>query len=390
MNSKVVFIQLNPTMGPYFLLRTEMTKHTRILLVGFATIAAIAKISAEDMPKTEGEIFDLDPREVYTQKLERPDLVFKVDSPRLAYFEPPELPRGELILALDFIDRYRDAPVPGSLKWAALINFPWVDGYERRHIQWLCLYLWNDTIFGYNPTAEYDREMRFVFPVPFEKREDRGELFSMAQQYVEQISPADVEVIYLEDIYGPQEISTDPETGEISFTGQDYTGEVEYIDIPPGRIEGWRLFDKGKPDLELVTMPYQFLEDPNETPTESGAMGPSEQFKEDNSFWNKHFSFKFERVEDPYKVARELLKPRWSCKAELHYEKDVLFFRDVNHKAEVLLFNIGTSIWAYHKRYGVWRTKATTTMLADGRGSDMITYPGIEKPKRVLLMPFSD
>lgn len=381
---------INSTLRSYFLLIFVMRIHSgfRFLVAG---IAAVATLTAEDMPKTEGEVFDLDPREVYAQKLERPDLVFKVESPRLAYYEPPELPRGELILALDFIDRYRESAVPGDIKWAALVNFPWVDGFDRKYIQWLCLYLWNDTIYGFNPTAEYDQEMRFVYPVPFERREDRAELYAMAEQYVERISPEDTQVIYMEDIYGPQEFTTDPETGELSMSNDFYTaGEVDYLDIPAGRIEGWRLFDKGKPDLELVTMPYQFIENPNENQAASGIMGPSEQYVEDNSFWNKHFSFKIERKEKPFDVARELLKPRWSCKAELHYEKDVLFFKDVNHKAEVLLFNVGQSIWAYHERYGVWKTKATVAMLAEGRGSDMITYPGIEKPKRVLLLPFSE
>ncbi len=353
-------------------------------------LVAISAIQAEDMPETEGEVFDLDPREVYAQKLEQPDLVFKVESPRLTYYEPPELPRGELILALDFIDRYREAAVPGEIKWAALVNFPWVDGYEGKHIQWLCLYLWDGTIYGFNPTAEYDLEMRFVYPVPFEKREDRAELYAMAQQYVERISPEDMQIIYLEDIYGPQEFTTDPETGELDVTGEDYSNEVEYIDIPAGRIEGWLPSHKGKDNLELVTMPYQFIENPNENRTELGVMGPSEQYQEDHSFWNKHFSFKIEPRDKPFETARELLKPRWSCRAVLYYEKDVLFFKDVNHKAEVLLFNIGPSIWAYHTRYGVWKTKATVAMLSEGRGSDMITYPGIEKPNRVQLMPYGE
>jgi hypothetical protein len=360
--------------------------------IGFTAVLALAALTvmAEEMPKTEGEVFDLDPREVYAQKLEQPDLVFKVESPRMAYYEPPELPRGELILALDFIDRYREEAVPGEVKWAAIVTFPWVDGYEGKHIQWLCLYLWNGTIYGFNPTAEYDSEMRFVYPVPFEKREDRVELFAMAEQYVERISPEDMQVIYMEDIYGPQEFETDPETGELTYSDEYYSNDVEYIDIPAGRIEGWLPSHQGKKDLELVTMPYQFIENPNKNQTIAGTMGPSEQYQEDNSFWNKHFSFKIEKREEPFDTARELLKPRWSCRAVLHYEKDVLFFKDVNHKAEVLLFNIGSSIWAYHTRYGVWKTKATVAMLSEGRGANMITYPGIEEPERVLLLPFGE
>ncbi len=119
-------------------------------------------------------------------------------------------------------------------------------------------------------------------------------------------------------------------------------------------------------------------------------MGPDEQYKEANRFWNKYFTFDFTPTPHPFQIARELLEPRWSIRATLLYERDILFFKDVNHKAEVLLFNVGQSILAYHPRYGVWITDATIAMIAEGRGSDRITYPRAKKPMRVLLRRWED
>ena len=107
------------------------------------------------------EIFDLDELEVLGSKNERPDLVFKGESPQITYYTPPKLPKGEIIMALDFIDRYREAPVPGPAKWAAILSFPWIDGREQRFVEWLCLYLWDGRIYGFSPSARFERNKRF-------------------------------------------------------------------------------------------------------------------------------------------------------------------------------------------------------------------------------------
>ncbi len=346
-----------------------------------------------------GEVFDLDELEVVGKDVERPEIVFKVDSPQLAYYTPPELPKGEVILALDFIDRYKEAKVPGPVKWAAIISFPWVDGRDRGYTEWLCLYLWSGTLYGFSPTAKFDSQMRFAVPIPFDRKTNPEELYALASEFVEEISPADVEVVYREDPSSSAESFAPPPDGFVdpsqaasmdAMPQLEPVIEVEYIDIPAGRIEGWRSFDKGKKREELVSLVYLYEKDPNPDQVTSGAMGPDAEYKEANSFWKKNFTFDFSPSKDPYEIARELLQPRWCLKATLLYEKDVLFFKDVDHKAEVLLFAVGRPIFAYHPRYGVWRTDATLDMIAEGRGSDMITYPGVKKPMRVLLHMWDD
>lgn len=356
---------------------------------------AVVLISGGLAQADNSEIFDLDELEVIGREAEQPDLVFKVESPQLAYYTPPKLPKGEVILALDFIDRYKDAPVPGPAKWAAIISFPWIDGRQQRFVEWLCLYLWDDRVYGFSPTAKFERNMRFAIPISVARKTDPEVLYALAENFVEEISPADVEMIYIEnlsdslDAFSAGNITGSDPAATDGFSDQMLeamiTYEVEYIDIPAGRIEGWRPMDKGKRKEELVSLVYVYEKDPNPDQVVSGAMGPDEQYKEANSFWKKNFTFDFSRSPDPFEIARELLKPRWSIRAILHYEKDVLFFKDVDHKAEVLLFNVGRPIFAYHPRYGVWRTDATMDMIAEGRGSDMITYPGVEKPMRVQL-----
>jgi len=235
-------------------------------------------------------------------------------------------------------------------------------------------------------------------PISVDRKTDPEELYSMASNYVDEISPADVQVIYMEELYGSSDAYSSSGSGFDDPSGgfsdpmedMDYSTEVEYLDIPAGRIEGWRPIDKGKKREELVSVVYQFIKDPNPDSVASGAMGPDEQYIEANKFWKKNFSFDFSPSPHPFETARELLKPRWSMIAILHYEKNILFFKDVNHKAEVLLFNIGQAIFAYHPRYGIWRTEATIFMIAEGRGSDLITYPGVEKPMRVQLRLWKD
>lgn len=369
------------------------------LLLCFVCCAIGELVLTADSSDENYELFDLEELEVLGQTFEKPDLVFKRESPQITYYTPPKLPKGEVILALDFIDRYEAAEVPGATKWVAIINFPWIDGHDQRYVAWLCLYLWDGRVYGFSPTAKYDREMRFALPISVDRKTDPEELYSMASKYVEEISPADVEVIYWEDVYGSgDEFSSsgsgfdDPSGGGFTdpMAGMEYTTEVEFLDIPAGRIEGWRPFDKGKKREELVSLVYQSIKDPNPDSVASGAMGPDEQYKEANKFWKKNFSFDFSPTPHPFETARELLKPRWSMIAILYYEKNVLFFKDVNHKAEILLFNVRHAIFAYHPRYGVWKTDATLSMIAEGRGSDLITYPGVEKPMRVQLRLWKD
>ncbi len=163
-----------------------------LLIIGFFIGIVIL---AENGPDVSDEIFDLDEFEVLGQTLGRPDLVFRTESPRISYYTPPELPNGELIVTLDFMDRCVTSLVPEPTKWAVIISFPWIDGNDRRHVEWLCLYLWDGRIYGFCPTAKFDWDMRFVVPISVDRKTDSEELYSMASNYVETISPPDVKII---------------------------------------------------------------------------------------------------------------------------------------------------------------------------------------------------
>ena len=121
----------------------------------------------------------------------------------------------------------------------------------------------------------------------------------------------------------------------------------------------------------------------------NGEMGPAPKDPNARFEWSDLFSG-FKPEPHPFEVARALLHPRWSRRAVIHYDQDILFFKDIRRKARVLLFNIGMRIYAYHPKHGVWRTKATLPMLRSGQGSNMITYPGGVQPVRVQILPWDD
>ena len=337
-----------------------------------------AVAQGEDADPVVGEVIELNEIEVLGRSGDAPGLVFNMTSPRLAYYTPPKLPFGGLILALDFIDRYRENPVPGPRKWAGIVYFPWIDGYGRAHDQWLCLYLWNGQMYGFSPEAGFEEERRFALALPFEERKDPVRLLALAESYIERVAPGGEEPYYVTETYG----SID----EDGFVNEVET--LEFNEIEPGRIAAVRSYQIGKEAIELVAMPYQYLEDPNPLPVADGEMGPAPKDPNAKFDWGKLFDLSLEP--DPFEVARALLLPRWCQRAEIHWSEDILFFKDVRRKARVLLFNIGLQIYAYHPRYGVWRTEATLPMLRAGLGSNLITYPGGVEPERVLILPWKD
>ena len=261
------------------------------------------------------EVVELDRLEVEGRAGKEPGLVFNMTSPRLAYYTPPKLPFGGLILALDFIDRYRENPVPGPRKWAGIVYFPWIDGYERLHDQWLCLYLWNGQMYGFSPEAGFEAERRFAVALPFDERKDPHRLLALAESYIERVAPGGEEPYYMTEM---------ADYGDGENEGYE-TETLEFIDIDPGRIAAVRKYDEGKEPIEMVKMPYQYLEDPNPQPVANGDMGPAPKDPQAKFDWGALFDG-FSPAPHPFEVARALLYPRWCQRAVIHYEEDILFF----------------------------------------------------------------
>lgn len=332
-----------------------------------------ALLGQDDAELLASGVVELDPFEVTAEAKGRPDVIFELESPRLAYYDVKTLPNGELIVALDFIDRYRASQVPGDRKWAALVYFPWIDGRDVPHRQWLCLYAWGDVTYGFSPDAAYDDERRFAVYLPFEERRDPARLLAIAEAYLERVAPAREESYYLVT-----------ETDEEGIFDED----LEFFEIPAGRLAPILDSERGKSHEELILMPYEYLEDPNPLPINRGEMGPVPPDPNQNFRWSE--VFQLSPNPHPFDRARALLMPRWSQRAEIIYEKDILFFKDLRRKARILLFNVGNKIYAYHPKYGVWQTKATLQMLQTGQGSNLITYPGGVTPKQVFILPWDE
>ena len=304
---------------------------------------------------------------------------FRVESPQFTYFEQPELERGELILALEFMDRYRESLVPGEYKWAGMLHFPVIDGQERPFFKWLCLYFYNGQMFGYDPGAAYESERRFIVPIRYENRMDPSVLFQFAESYVEEVFPARTEevLIYEEALsFGDEEESSD--------IPEEYW---ETIDIPAGRIASILPSGKGKDPQELVRLIYRYAEEPNPGMTAVGAFGPAEEFGKTRLSWKISWKEMFAQP-DYLDVAQQLLAPRWSQKLYFHYTNDLWILPDYHGKASALAFNIGTRIYVYAPRYGVWRTDAALADLEDPEALALkLRYPGLDVIDRVEFLP---
>ena len=302
---------------------------------------------------------------------------FSKEVTTFSFYEQPELPRGELILALEFMDRYRDSPIPGSFKWAGLLHFPVIDGREQTYLKYICLYFYDDRMFGYDPTARYDSERRFAVPIQYEDRMNDEVLFRFARSYVESIFPADQDIFYMDEYYDPE----DPSMG--------YEQTMEFIDIPEGRIAPVLPSQKGKQPEELVQLVYLFSMSPNLDAGTAKALGPGEDFTRWPEYsWSAFWDAVTAAPPDPITTARSLVAPRWSRIAEYRYPKKILLLWEIEAHKRVLLFNIGEKVYAYHPRFGVWRTGA---MLADVEGdgknlSGMLRYPGIKVLPEIVFL----
>ena len=295
---------------------------------------------------------------------------FKGDSPQLSYFDIPTLPHGDLIVALEFMDRYRDTLVPGQVKWAGMVHFPVIDGRERWYLKWICLYFYDDRMYGFDPGPEAEWQRRFTVPIRYEDRRNPDALYRFASNYVETAFPETQEEYYYVETADP----TDPDA---SFE------EVwETIDIPAGRIDGFLSSHKGKEAKDLVRIVYEHSEMPNPGTGTEAAMGKAKGVGRKPFTWAGFFA-DLTAYTDHIEQAADMLKPRWAQPVKFHYDNKFLFW-DIKARSSGLLFNIGTRIYTYSPRYGVWRTTATIYVVED---LDVLAsqpgYPGVEKVKSV-------
>jgi hypothetical protein len=123
--------------------------------------------------------------------------------------------------------------------------------------------------------------------------------------------------------------------------------------------------------------------DPNPGKAAEVAFGKGEDFGKTKfdygSVWDELVGYR-----NNIHIARQLLAPRWSQKIYFHYTKNLWILPDMEAKASALAFNIGTRIYVYSPKYGVWRTGATIDDLNDRKQfAAKLRYPGIDEIDRV-------
>lgn len=321
------------------------------------------------------ETFELEEYEtVYSETEFAP--AFSRPSPSFSYGEFPRLPNGTLILALEFMDRYRAAQVPGVAKWAGMVHIPVIDGHGTKWMKLVCLYWYGDRMFGLDPTARFDYDRRFAVPIPFQQRTNPDVLFQFAVSFVERVFPGGEEEIWIEE-------TTYEEEEEVAAIGDGYY-ETLYIDA--GRIAPLTPSQAGKQPEELVYLLYQYQE-ANTEPLASAAMGPPEKEKTGKFSWSDVFG-DFKTPPDPVEVAQELVHPRWGRIASLSYEGKLLGVFDRPRSLEVLLFNVGKRIYLYDPEIGTWRSDATLEGFNDlAYLRDHLTHPSIKEITDVEILP---
>ncbi len=344
----------------------------RLLFVLLVTGTAFLQIvQAQRVPDDQLPLFDLEEMEViYSPTDLSPS--FRGDAPQMSYYDVPDLPGGDLILALEFMDRYRETLIPGRVKWAGMLVFPVIDGNERKLMKWLCLYYYDDKMYGYDPSGKFDDEKRFYIPIRYEDRKNPQVLFRFASNFVDEVFPArEQEVYYVE--------TEDPSDPDAMFE------EVyDTIDIPAGRIDGFLTSHKGKTPEELVRIVYEHSELPNPGTGSKGVYGKAEDVGQEYMDWKRMFQMSYS--DDHIERASKLLKPRWTQRVKFVYETNFLFW-DMDARQFGLLFNIGTRLYTYSPEWGVWRTQATIYDLENMESLvAKLEYPGIEKVSRVEFM----
>lgn len=345
-------------------------RHLRRLLCALAlALHPLAADDADNLPIVDLEDFAV----IYSTTDFAP--AFSPEVPSFSFFETPALPKAELIVALHFVDRYREASIPGPVKWIGILHFPVLDGYERVHLKWICLYVYDGRLFGYDPSANREQQRRFIVPIRFEDRLNPRVLARFANSYVGTVFAAGTED-------GIDDDFDDPDDADGGFGSSSFEN-----DIPAGRIAPVYASQRGVPPDDLVRMVYQFIEDPNPNPVETGEIGRHHPApKTDLSF--RSLLSELVATPDHLETARQLLAPRWSQRVVFHYTSRPFFFVSWAATEEALIFNVSTRIFAYHPEFGVWQTDATVHDLSDAkRFLSRLRIPNIRDVKSVEFVP---
>lgn len=344
----------------------------RSLRILIGSLAAVSWTVAQDVPE-ELPLFELEEYDVVHE--ERSFAPFFTDKlPELSFFDIPELPRGDLIIGLEFMDRYRDSPVPGAVKWAGILSFPVIDGYEKEWIKLICLYVYDNRLFGFDASGDADWSRRFAVPIQVEDRANTEVLYRFAESFVEVVYPGGEEEIWIEDGFDEDD-------------GASGDGSYESFYIEPGRISPVLESQRGLSTRELVKLIYQYSE-PNTAPSPEVRYGaPDESAKEPFSW--EMFKASLE-TPDYIAKAAELVSPRWYAVAQVFHDKKILGLFDAEGRHRVLLFNIGTRLYAYDAYAGLWRTNARLEDLKTIKTlHKKLNYPGIKALSRVELLSTS-
>lgn len=345
-----------------------------VLILASTQILAQGRTNPRELPVIELDEYEV----IYSQSNFMPQFRFK--SPQFTYYEVPDLPRGDMILALNFIDQYRQNEIPGKYKWAGLLNFPVMDGYGIGHVKWLCLYMYDDVMYGFDPAALTESDRRFVVPIRFEDRLKASVLYQFAESYVETIFPETI------DTFLP---GSDGDADDYAAA----TSNMVIQEIESGRIQPILSSQWDKEPTDLVRMVYQFFQNPNPSQSADPTMGPGDDYRW--FYWDFGIDLSWEnidrelggiRVGEEIQLARQLVAPRWSQKVVFHYKKGLLFW-NLDNISSIMLFNVGQGLFAYSPRLGVWRTDATVAHLNNpDLLKSKLRYPGINNVERIELV----
>ncbi|NDV63183.1 hypothetical protein G0Q06_12025 [Puniceicoccales bacterium CK1056] len=349
----------------------------------FRTIAAIIGLLASSLclhaqqSNSNGEnlpTFDLDAVEVvHSETNFAPD--FSSDSPSFTYFELPELPKAYLILVLEFMDQYREATIPGRQKWAGVLSFPIIDGYGNEFMKLICLYMYDDRMFGYDPAPPSESDRRFAVPIQYTDRGNQDVLFRFATSYVDRMYPGGDEEIWYEESGDPE----DPEAWQ--------EGYYETISVDPGRIAPVLSSQKGMKDEQLVKLIYRYSA-PNPNPTVKPLLGRIKDATKEPFSWKAFFG-EMGPPPDPLEVAASLVSPRWSGILKLHFDQSFLVLFQWKVSRKIMLFNIGQRIYAYDPRLGVWKTNGTLDDIQNIQVfTEKLNHPEIPKIAEIEVVPF--
>lgn len=299
---------------------------------------------------------------------------FEEESPSLSFFNIPELPRGDLIIALEFMDRYRESSMPGAFKWAGILSFPVIDGYDKEWIKLICLYVYNGRLFGFDASGNTGWSRRFAVPIQLEDRANADVLYRFAESFVEAVYPGGEEEVWIEDGFDEEDSISEG-------------GSYESFYIEPGRIAPVLNAQRGLSERELVKLIYQYSE-PNVAAASEARFGPPEGVGRPSFSWE---SIKASLEPPDYiSTAAELVSPRWHAIVQIFHDKKILGLFDAKGRHRVLLFNIGTRLYAYDANAGLWRTHARIEDLKSTKTlHKKLNYPGITALSGVEILSTS-